>query len=169
MLAQRIEQVDGDVRFRRLVHLVLRTAVFVDGVDEIGRAAIVQEEDSLAEPPERRAPELVTARLTLADIVRQPRPHVVEQQIGEQVDPLVGERGDRRIARVEPRGVTQRTADVAERLTARSDRRGAPGVSRDGIGGARDRMKIPNCSMGLITVGPVVASVFVTVLGSGAN
>src|SRR5229473_8705721 len=40
-----------------------------------------------------------------------------------------------------------------------------PGVSADGVGGARNRMKNPNCSMALITSALVKASVFVTELG----
>src|SRR6266852_4127912 len=44
-----------------------------------------------------------------------------------------------------------------------------PGVSGEGIGGARKRMKIENCSMSLSTWNGVVASMLVTLFGTVAN
>src|SRR5712692_1932554 len=44
-----------------------------------------------------------------------------------------------------------------------------PGVSADGVGGARNRMNIANLSISLRTASGVVPSVSVTLLGAVAN
>src|SRR5437899_1219511 len=74
---------------------VAAAAMGEDGLHQVIRAAIVQEEDSLAEAPERRGPELVAPRNPLDDVVGQPRPHIVDQQVREEVDVLVPESTDR--------------------------------------------------------------------------
>ena len=55
----------------------------------------MQEEDSLAQSPQRSRAELVSARRALADIVGQVRPHVMQQQVGIQVRLDVAERRHR--------------------------------------------------------------------------
>jgi len=45
--------------------------VRLDGLPQIRRAPVVQEEDALAEAPERRGPELVASGLALEDVVGQ--------------------------------------------------------------------------------------------------
>jgi hypothetical protein len=57
----------------------------MDGLNQICGPAIVQEEDSLAQAPERGGAELVASGSSLADVVRETRPHVVQDQIGKEV------------------------------------------------------------------------------------
>jgi len=49
------------------------------------RPSVVQEEDALADAPERRGPELVAARATLLDVVREPGAHVMEREIAVEL------------------------------------------------------------------------------------
>src|SRR5947209_10765366 len=79
-LRQRVESLDDPVGLRRPELSIPRAPVGADGRDQVRRAPVVQEEDALAEPPEWRRPELVTRRPTLAHLVGQPRPQVVQEQ-----------------------------------------------------------------------------------------
>ena len=102
-----------------------------DRFEQIRRAPVVQEEDPLAEAPERRGPELVASGLALDDVVGEARPHPVDQQVGEQARRLVAQRLDRRRARPEHRRMAQGAADRPEQKAAPADRRGAArGVGR---------------------------------------
>jgi len=74
---QMLEVVDYVVGFRALA------GVFVNGIEEIGGAAIVEEEDALAEAPERRGAKFVSGSGALGDAIVQIRTHVMDQQIGE--------------------------------------------------------------------------------------
>src|SRR5438552_10465628 len=67
--------------------------------------AIVQEEDSLPEAPQRRSPKLPRARLSLADAVGQANTHVMDQKIGKEIHWLVAQGRDRGIAGGETRRV----------------------------------------------------------------
>src|SRR5258705_416229 len=84
-LTQRLERVDGGVRLRLRVIRIDHAPVGMglDRLSEILCAAIVQQEDPLAEPPERGGAELVACGLTLAYVVGQPWPHVVNEEVGE--------------------------------------------------------------------------------------
>src|SRR5229473_3249632 len=55
--------------------------VVLNGHEQVGRAAVVQEEDPLPKSPQRRGAELVTAGAALRDVVRQPCSHVVNLEI----------------------------------------------------------------------------------------
>ena len=44
-------------------------------------AAIVQEKDALPHTPQRSGAEFIRAGRTLRDVIREPRAHVMEQQI----------------------------------------------------------------------------------------
>ena len=57
----------------------------LDRREQIIGAAVMQEEHALSDPPQRRGAELVRAGRTLTDAVGQPRAHVVDEQVGEQV------------------------------------------------------------------------------------
>jgi len=74
-----LEVVDYGVGFGALA------GVLVNGVDEIGGAAIVEEEDALAESPEGRGAEFVGCGGALGDAVGEIRAHVMDEQIGEEV------------------------------------------------------------------------------------
>src|SRR5437763_974406 len=56
-----------------------------DGLEQVAAAAIVQEENSLPDAPERRAAELIGTGIALDDVIRKPWPHVVYKQVREQV------------------------------------------------------------------------------------
>jgi hypothetical protein len=58
--------------------------------------------------------------LSLADAVLQTRPHIVEQEIGIELDRLVSECRDRRIAGIERARVAKSAADAAEEAWSRA-------------------------------------------------
>ena len=64
-----------------------------DGLQEVVGATIVQKEDALAQSPQGRRTKLVRAGIALNDVISQYRPHVVDEEIGEQIRRLVTERG----------------------------------------------------------------------------
>src|SRR5439155_5796525 len=88
------------------------------------RAPVLQEEDALAETPERRGSELVASGLALEDVVGQARPHIVDQQVGEEVHRLGVERRDRRGAGLERWRMAERASDGPEEVAAPADRVG---------------------------------------------
>src|SRR6267143_4196724 len=90
----------------------------------------MQEENSLSYPPERRAPELPGARLSLRDSIGQPVTHVVDQHVGEQIRRLIPQRRDRGVAGRERGRVAQRTSDAVEQASAVRNRRSTPGGVR---------------------------------------
>ena len=59
--------------------------MFLDGVNEIGGAAIVKQENPLTESPERRGAELVWACAALRDAIGEIRAHVVDEQVGIEI------------------------------------------------------------------------------------
>ena len=104
-----LEELNHRVRLRS------STRVLIDGVDQVVRSPIMQEEDPLAESPKRRCAELIACGSTLRHTVGQVAAHVVHEQIGEEVDVCVVQ------ARCECRGsglqslrVTKRAADLRE-------------------------------------------------------
>src|SRR5208283_6214699 len=90
--------------------------VRVDGLYQVGGAAVMHEKDSLAQSPERRRAEFVALGNPLTDVVRQVRTHVVQQQIGKQVRLDIAERADGRLSSLHRRCVAQRAADLDEDL-----------------------------------------------------
>ena len=57
--------------------------VLLNRVEQVRGAPVVQQEDALSEPPQRSGAELVAARAALRNVIRQPRAHVVDLDIGE--------------------------------------------------------------------------------------
>src|SRR5215468_6515483 len=57
-----------------------------DGLKQIRRPSVVQEEDTLTDSPERSGPELVGTGLALDDVVCEFYAHVVQHQVGKQFD-----------------------------------------------------------------------------------
>src|SRR5262249_3074716 len=57
-----------------------------DGLKQIRRSSVVQEEDTLTDSPERSGPELVGTSLALIDVVREVCAHVVQHQVRKQSD-----------------------------------------------------------------------------------
>jgi hypothetical protein len=66
-----------------LIGLGAGAGVVFDGVAQIAGAPVMQEENSLADSPQRGRSELIGARIPLGDAIIQSRSHVMEQQIGE--------------------------------------------------------------------------------------
>src|SRR5207245_2262415 len=87
--AKSVEPVDDSVRLRRAELEVAGAAVSPDRLQEVIRAAVVKEEDPLAETPERGGPELVATGRALQAVVGAPGPHAVNRQLREQVHGLV--------------------------------------------------------------------------------
>ena len=54
-----------------------------DGLHQIVRPAVVEEEDALSHSPQRRGAELISRREALAHVVRETLPHVVDEEIRE--------------------------------------------------------------------------------------
>src|SRR4029453_4799152 len=97
-----------------------------DGPQQVGGAAVVQEEDALAETPQRGGPELVPAGVALQDVVGEPGAHRVERYVGVEIGVPVGEGGHRGVAGCPERWrMTERAADVRELLASAPDRCGA--------------------------------------------
>src|SRR5262249_17893134 len=67
--------------------------VGLDGAQQVFAASIVQEEDALAQAPQRRGAELVSAGPALRDIIRQGSAHVVDLNVAEQVGGCVAQAG----------------------------------------------------------------------------
>src|SRR5262245_43554208 len=57
-----------------------------DGLKQIRRSSVVQEEDTLTDSPERSGPELVGTSLALDDVVCEVCAHVVQHQVRKQFD-----------------------------------------------------------------------------------
>jgi hypothetical protein len=94
-----------------------------DRFHEVGRAAVVEEEDPLAKAPQRGSPELVATSRALQDVVGEPWPHLVQGYVGEQIHVLLAQgRHSGVVGRPERRGVAEGAADVSEALAAPRDR-----------------------------------------------
>jgi len=91
-LPKRMESRDHGVGFRRRELGSARTGVRLNRLDEVGRTAIVHQENPLAEPPEGRRPKLVTLGDPLGDAVGQPRPHSMQEQVREQSGGFLAQR-----------------------------------------------------------------------------
>ena len=59
--------------------------VRLDRFQQVGRASIVQEENALADAPQRRAAELIRACVPLRDAIVKTLAHVMQHQIREQI------------------------------------------------------------------------------------
>src|SRR6202007_3255203 len=67
----------------------------VDGVQQVGGAAIVEEEDALSNAPEGSGAELVGAGAALRDAVGETLTHVMDDKIRVKIRCLIGERSTR--------------------------------------------------------------------------
>ena len=87
-----------------------------DRLQQIRGSPIVQEEQALPQPPQRRGSELPRTCLPLGHPVGEPRAHVVNEQVGVEIHSLVAQRGDRRVASPERGRMAERAPDGAEEL-----------------------------------------------------
>lgn len=67
--------------------------VIFDRRKQIGRPAIVQQEDSLPQTPQRGRAELVATRVALRDVIRQSSAHVMDLKIRVRIHRDVAECG----------------------------------------------------------------------------
>ena len=93
----------------------------LDCLQKVGRSSVVEEENTLTETPQWRCTELIRSGMALGDVVRQPRAHLMDQQIGEEVDLFVTERSARRQPCHEGRCVTERAAGRRKQCSAVRD------------------------------------------------
>src|SRR5215472_1297823 len=97
----------------------------LDRGHQVGCSSVVQEENPLAEAPQRRASKLSRAGLSLADSISKSVAHVVQEEVGEQVDGLIAKRFDRGVTGREAGRVAERTADGPEEIPAAGNGAGA--------------------------------------------
>src|SRR5262245_22932066 len=84
-----------------------------DGLKQIRRPSVVQEEDTLTDSPERSGPELVGTGLALDDVVCEFCAHVVQQQVGKQFDrPVLQNRAEHDRGRLHLWRMAQSAADT---------------------------------------------------------
>jgi hypothetical protein len=67
--------------FDDLICLAATALVISDGVQEVGRPSVMEEEDALSDAPERSGSELVGAGTTLRDAVGEAFAHVVDEKV----------------------------------------------------------------------------------------
>src|SRR2546428_1889933 len=78
-----------------LIGLATPAAVSLDSLNQIACPSVMEEKDALTDTPEWSCAELIGARATLRDAVRQASTHVVDEEVGEEGHSLVGKRGTR--------------------------------------------------------------------------
>src|SRR5712671_7110952 len=104
----------------------------LDRLDEVRGSSVMQEKYPLSQSPKRGAAELPRPSLALPHAVRQAYPHVVNEQIGKEIDVLIAQRSDRGIPCLQRGRVTQRAPDLAEQGLAPCDGPDASGCIRRG-------------------------------------
>src|SRR2546426_2947675 len=77
------------------VCLATAALVGIDRLPQISGASVMEEKDALPYTPKRSRLERIRAGASLRDTVRKTFAHVVDQEIGEQVHRLIGQRGAR--------------------------------------------------------------------------
>src|SRR5712664_1959511 len=81
--------------FDDLICLAATALVISDGVHEVGRPSVMEEEDALSDAPERSGSELVGAGTTLRDAVGEAFAHVVDEKVRVKIRSLIGKRSAR--------------------------------------------------------------------------
>src|SRR5262245_49173448 len=111
-VGQLAEIVDHAVRFRP------DAGMLADRLHDVLGAAVMQEEDALADAPQWRGAELPATGGALADIVGEPDTHVVDGEVAVRPDGHVALAGERRVAGGQRNIMTGLAADVREHLLA---------------------------------------------------
>lgn len=107
------------------VGLAVAASVGFDCFDQVARSTIVQEEDTLPDAPQRRRSKFIGTRATLRDAISKISAHVVDEEIGPEIDRLIGQRCARlgrgatgnRPSGLEGRRVAQRAAHTDKGIT----------------------------------------------------
>src|ERR1700751_3151310 len=77
--------------FDDLIGLAAGAFVRANGLDQVGRATIMQEENALSRAPEGSCTKLVRTRAALGDAVLESYAHVVDEEVRKQIHCLIGE------------------------------------------------------------------------------
>ena len=85
--AQSIEVFDDLIRFAAVA------LMGPDGLNQVGRSSIMEEEDALSDAPERSGAKFVGPCASLSDGVSEAFAHVVDDEVREKIRHLIGERG----------------------------------------------------------------------------
>ena len=101
VLAELVENRDHTIRLGRIIGADATTAMRFNGLEQVGRSAVVEEEYPLPKPPQRCTAKLARSRLTLTDAVSQSRSHVMNQQVGIKIHRSIAQRRDGGVASVE--------------------------------------------------------------------
>src|SRR5271169_4529486 len=78
--------------FNDLTCLAAAALVSFDGVYQVGRPSVMQEEDTLSGAPQGSGSELVGAGAALGDAVGEAFAHVVDEKVREKIRRLIGQR-----------------------------------------------------------------------------
>ena len=81
--------------FDDLICLAARALVISDGIDQVARSSVMEEEDALSDAPEGSGSELVGAGAALRDAVGEVFAHMVDEKVGEKIRRLIGKRSTR--------------------------------------------------------------------------
>src|SRR5271169_1033126 len=81
--------------FNDLTCLAAAALVSFDGVYQVGRPSVMQEEDTLSGAPQGSGSELVGAGAALRDAVGEAFAHVVDEKVREKIRRLMGKRSTR--------------------------------------------------------------------------
>ena len=81
--------------FDDLVCLAASAPVSSDGVYQVGRPTVMEEENTLSNPPEGSGSELVGAGATLRDAVGESFAYMVDEKVREKIRCLIGKRSTR--------------------------------------------------------------------------
>ena len=81
--------------FDDLICLAAMALVSPDGVNQIGRSPIMEEEDALPDAPQGSGSELIGAGAALCDAVGEAFAHVVNEKVRVKIRRLIGKRGTR--------------------------------------------------------------------------
>ena len=87
------------------------------GLDDIAGPPVMEEEDPLADTPERRGAKFPASSQALRHALGESIAHVMYEQVREEIDwPVLQHRADQGRCRLHCRRMTQRAADRAEKL-----------------------------------------------------
>ena len=90
--------------------------MLLDGDVDLVGAAIVQEEQALADAPKRRATELPAVGIALGNAVLESRSHVVHREVAVRLDRLIAHPGNAGLSGGLIRDVAGVAADIREHL-----------------------------------------------------
>jgi hypothetical protein len=82
--AEHFEVVNHSVGFRTTARVLCNSDL------QVGRAAVMQKEDTLADAPERRGAELISRCSALSNSVGESRSHIVQGKVAQRLERDVG-------------------------------------------------------------------------------